>query len=81
MAVLSSDFNILSYALGGWDEVDGGRCDLLIERTFRHVLSNSHRYSPVAGSRSALFSPSMLVRDDVAERFIGFNLKFPPTKN
>ena len=27
IAVLSSDFNLLSYALFGLDEVDGGRCD------------------------------------------------------
>ena len=27
IAVLSSDFNLLSYALFGWYEVDGGRCD------------------------------------------------------
>lgn len=50
IAVLSGDFNLLSYALLGLDEVDGGRCNdhlCLLEVTFAMpypTTINAHRF-------------------------------------
>ena len=81
VTVLSCNLNLLPYTSFDWDEIDSGRRDhhLCSFESNRITVDKASTNSPVSTSRSALFSPS--IRDNLASMVMGFNLKFPPTKN